>query len=87
MTPMTIVALVAGALVICFGAVVLWDVFVPKICAQCGRRGLKCLNFVRADPGPNYSTFRCAECGEEFVQVHGKMELRKGSKWEGEFGW
>jgi hypothetical protein len=76
-----------GLLVAGFIVAVLWDVFVPKACASCGKRGLRCINFVRASPGPNYSTFRCRRCGDEFVQVNGRIEARKGTKWEHEEGW
>ncbi|MBA2479511.1 MAG: hypothetical protein H0V44_02525 [Planctomycetes bacterium] len=81
-----IVACVVGVVALVFTAMVVWDVFVPKVCGQCGKR-LKCLNFIRAHPGPSYSTFRCASCGAEFVQVNGRMEPRAGSKWEYEQGW
>jgi hypothetical protein len=81
-----IVAGVVAIAVVVFGAVVLWDVFVPKVCGRCGKR-LTCLNFIRVQPGPSYATFRCASCGAEFVQVGGRMEPRVGSKWEHEQGW
>jgi hypothetical protein len=76
-----------GLVAVAFAGVVLWDVFVPKVCPSCKRRGLRCINFIRATPGPNYSTLRCPGCGDEFVQVNGRIEARKGTKWEHEEGW
>ena len=87
MTLVTTALCGVAALVALFVVVVLWDVFMPKRCASCGKRGLRCLNFVRSVPGPNYSTFRCQRCGDEFVQVSGRIEARKGTKWEHEDGW
>jgi hypothetical protein len=84
---LAITLIVLGILAALFVGVVLWDVFVPKVCASCGRRGLQCINFIRATPGPNYSTLRCRLCGDEFVQVNGRIEARKGTKWEHEEGW
>ena len=87
MSGLTIAVAVVGALVAIFVAVVAWDVFMPKACPSCRKRGLRCVNFVRAPPGPNYSTFRCQRCSDEFVQVNGRIEARKGTKWEHEEGW
>ena len=87
MTMIIAVAIVVGALACVLAGFVAWDVFMPKRCSECGKRALKCLNFVRAVPGPSYSTFRCGNCGEEYAQAEGTMETRKGSRWEGAFGW
>ncbi len=87
MTAVIVISIVVGCLFCLLAVFVMWDVFVPKRCSECRKRALVCLNFVRATPGPSYSTFRCSHCGEEYAQVDGAMEVRKGSRWEGAFGW
>jgi hypothetical protein len=66
---------------------------VRKWCPRCRGKGLKCINWLRCNPPPNYSFFACDRCGGQFVQVdrydgvENPMVVRAGSSWEHDSGW
>ncbi len=60
-----------------------------RCCPSCKVKKLKCINSFRANPPPNWSFFRCENCGSEFVEVHGEPGLveREKSHFKDADGW
>jgi len=59
------------------------------LCPHCRNKSLECVNWILANPPPNYSFFRCGECRAEYVQVQFEQQMipRAGSEWEHDRGW
>jgi hypothetical protein len=58
-------------------------------CPACHHKKLKCINWFRANPPPNWSFYRCDDCGAEFVKVDGQVGLveRNESRFKDSPGW
>ena len=78
--------LVAGGTYLGFGFLV---ARAREVCPACDSKGLKCINWFRANPPPNWTFYRCEECGKEYVKVDGESGLveRGQSRFNDSEGW
>ncbi len=60
-----------------------------EVCPACDAKKLKCINWFRANRPPNWTFYRCEECGEEYVKVDGESGLveRGQSRFKDAEGW
>jgi hypothetical protein len=58
-----------------------------KVCPACLMKALKCINWFRVNPPPNYSFFKCGNCKAEYIEYMDEMIPRAGSNWENHTGW
>lgn len=80
--------IVIGAATVYFGAA-FFTADARRLCPACKNEKLKCINFFKANPPPNFSFYRCDQCETEFVEVHGQTGLveRSESPFKDSDGW
>ena len=62
---------------------------VRERCPGCDAKSLKCINWFRANPPPNFAFYKCEDCGTEYVKVDGDPEIvkRENSPYKDVSGW
>lgn len=71
--------IVIGAAAVYFGAV-FFAADSRRLCPSCKKEKLKWINSFKSNPPPNFSFYRCDDCGTEFVEVHGQTGLVERSE-------